>query len=163
MNTHDKDSPLLYALATLTLILGVALVAQAWRSSRVTAILNTPPHRIIVSQPPDALNLTDDLRIIQDHALFYATREFYSPVLATAVTTPAQLSSYQLLGTLLIPKNPGVAFVRRSPSDTTMTLSPGQEVDGWAVRAVQSGRVVFSYRDQVVTLTIKPDATQSRE
>lgn len=163
MSVRDKQSLIVYALAVLILLLIISLVAQGWRGGHLTAILDTPARKMAASPPPETLNLPDDLRVIQDHALFYSTRAFYVPALATPITTSAQISSYQLLGTMLVPEKPGVAFLRRTPSDTTMTLSPGVVVDGWSVTVIQSGRIVFSYKDQMVTLTTKAAATQGRE
>ena len=153
MSTPYKASPLLYALAPLAAILAASLVLQGWRGSRAAAILRTPPRKTTLAQPPQALNLTNDFQIIQDRALFYATRKFYAPVLATPPTTASQLSSYQLLGTLLVPHKPSVAFLRAGPAGQTTTVSPGDHLDGWTVKAVQSGKAVFSYNDQRVTLT----------
>ena len=153
MNTSYRASPLLYALALLAVILAAALVRQGWRGSRATAILRTPPRKITLARPLHALTLTDHLQVIQDRALFYATRKFYDPVLATPPTTRSQLSRYQLMGTLLLPQRAGVAFLRRGPGGKTKTVSRGDRLDGWTVEAVQSGKVVFGYRDQRVTLT----------
>ena len=124
MSTQDKVGPLVYALAPLAAFLAIALVLQGWRGSHATAILNTPPSKITSAQPPHALTLTDDLQIIQERPLFYASRKFYDPVLATPPTTRSQLSSYQLMGTLLLPQKPGIAFLRRGPAGETTTLSP---------------------------------------
>lgn len=153
MSTQDKVGPLVYALAPLAAFLAIALVLQGWRGSHATAILNTPPSKITSAQPPHALTLTDDLQIIQERPLFYASRKFYDPVLATPPTTRSQLSSYQLMGTLLLPQKPGIAFLRRGPAGETTTLSPGDHLDGWTVEAVHTGSAVFGYADQRVTLT----------
>lgn len=153
MSTPDKAGSLVYALAPLAAVLATALVLQGWRGSHAAAILNTPPSNITFSQPPHALNLTDDLQIIQERPLFYATRKFYDPVLPAPPTTRSQLSSYQLMGTLLLPQRPGVAFLRTGPAGETTTLSPGDHLDGWTVEAVHAGSAVFGYADQRVTLT----------
>ncbi len=153
MSIPSKDKPLIYALVPLAVIFGAALVAVGWRGSRASAILRTAPRKIVIPQPAGALTLTDDLQIIQDRALFYATRKFYDPVFATPATTQSQLSSYQLMGTLLIPQRPRLAFLRKSPRDNTTAVSPGDHLDGWTVEAVQSGKAVFAYGDQRVTLT----------
>ena len=154
MSPSAKDKSLSYALLALAVILGATLFAQGWRGSRTSEILRTPARKIAVATLPETLNLADDLQIIQNRALFYATRRFYEPALATPVTTVAQLSSYQLMGTLLLPQRPGVAFVRRGPGDDTTTVSPGDHLDGWTVKAVQNSIAIFGYGDQRVTLTV---------
>lgn len=156
MSTPKDNSALLYVLAPLALVLSAALVAQAWRGSRATAILRTPVRTFAAATPPDGLNLADDLQVIRDGALFYATRKFYTPVLATPATTMAELSRYRLMGTLLVPRKPAVAFLRRGQGDNATAVSPGDHLDGWTVKAVQSGSAVFGYGGQQVTLTTTP-------
>lgn len=153
MSTSDKPSPLLYALASLAAILGAALFMQGWRGSRATAILRTVPRKINLAKTAKTLIRTDDLRIIEERALFYATRKVYAPLLASPIASRLQLSRYQLIGTLLVPQKQGVAFVRQGPAGKTTTISPGNQLDGWTVKAVQSGKAVFAYEDQRVTLT----------
>jgi hypothetical protein len=153
MTTPEKAGPFFYALAPLAVILAATLLLQGWRGSRAAAILRTPPRKMTVAPSPRALELTNDFQVIRDRALFYATRKFYAPVPGTPPTTSAQLSSYQLIGTLLVPHKPGVAFLRRGPAGKTATVSSGDDLDGWTVKAVQSGKAVFGYKDQQVTLT----------
>jgi hypothetical protein len=150
MSSPAKVSPLTCALALLAAILVTALLLQGWHGSHATAILNTPPRNITLAPPPSEITLTDDLQIIQDHALFYATRKFYVPVLAAPLAARSELSSYQLVGTLILPRKPGVAFLRRG--DATTAVSPGDHLDSWTVEAVQAGSTVFGYGDQRVTL-----------
>lgn len=153
MNTPAKAGPMLYALASLAVALGAALILQGWRGSRAADLLRTPPRKITFPQPPYALNPTDGFQIIRDRALFYATRKFYDPVLATSPTTRSQLSSYQLLGTLIVPGRPPVAFLQRGPTGKATTVSPGGDLDGWKVKVIESGHVVFGYENQQVTLS----------
>lgn len=157
-----KASPLVYALAPFAAALATALFLQAWHGSRATELLRTPPRNITFAPQPRTLDLADNLQIIQDRALFYATRKFFNPMLTTSPTTRSQLSNYQLMGTLLLPQRPGVAFLRRGSTGDAMTVSPGNHLDGWTLETVQVGSAVFSYGDQRVTLlTALPFGTTS--
>lgn len=148
-----RVSALAYALATMAAILGAALILQFRHGSDASAILHTPPRRSPIPGTPFATPLSNDLQTIQNGALFYATRKYITPPPTMPPSARAQLSSYLLMGTMLVPQRPPVAFLRRGPSGLTMTLSPGDHLDGWTVMTVQAGSATFGYGADRVTLT----------
>jgi hypothetical protein len=152
MNAQLKASALTYGLALLAVSLLVLTLMQGWRGSNAVSILRAPPRKIVVPSLPSALNLPNDFQIIRDQALFYATRKFYSPAPAMPPTMRAELSNYQLIGTMLVPHGPAIAFLQTGPGGTTTKVSPGDHLGGWIVINVQSGKVVFGYNNQRVTL-----------
>ena len=160
-----KGGPILYALVVFIVLLGSLLVLQGLHGSHAAALLRTPAREIGLAPAPQALNLPEDFRIIQDRALFYATRKFYQPPAATSPTMLSRLSSYQLLGTLVIPRRSPVAFLRNGPTGKTTKLSPGDHFDGWTVKAIQSGQVVLGYeghRDTLRTMLPFAEATPAQ-
>ena len=152
MSAPLKASVLTYVLALLAVSLLVLTFVQGWRGSSTGSILRVPPRKIGVPSLPNALNLPNNFQIIRDHALFYATRKFYSPAPAMPPTMRAELSSYQVIGTMLVPHGAAIAFLQTGAGSTTTKVSPGDHLGGWTVISVQSGKVVFGYSNQRVTL-----------
>lgn len=146
--------PLAYVLMTVIALLGAALAASLWRGTDTAALLQTPARPMttpgLVSAAPDTSGLPD----IKNQALFYASRKFFVEMpQATTVQLPPP--AYLLEGTLLIPGKPAAAFLKHQADSISMTVHPGDALDGWKVGAVESGGVILMANTQSIEITAK--------
>lgn len=143
MNLRDMPwRPRSAALIALNGVVGVLVIVVAARGTQTRSMLSTPARPLSVEE----ISLTrpavsPGLGAIQDRALLYASRRFYTaPVGPTAPPHP----QYRLVGTFIIPQKPAVAFLAGATGGSRK-VKPGDTLDGWLVEAVEAHRVTLRY------------------
>jgi hypothetical protein len=146
---------LLIGLVTAALIMTTLYIAI--EGGRTTELLATLP------KAPAALSfdLSDvprnaDLASIKSQPLVYASRAFFiaPPADATPATPPRP--DYRLAGIFLVPRKPAVALLVNRQSGANRRVRPGDELDGWRVRAVDSSHVTLAYDAESFELHAAP-------
>jgi hypothetical protein len=149
--------------ATLLLILvsvwlGAVLIERVWHGTSAAELLATParsytPLKAGIELP----SLQLDLDLIRRNSLFYASRRFFVPQV-----TPALLPrpDYLLAGTFIIPRKPAVALLVEVASGSTRRVLQGDQLGGWTVGSVESGRVILTYEGQSIEI-VRPVRVQS--
>jgi hypothetical protein len=147
-----KVRPPTAALATANFLMAAVLIYESWHGTQSAALLATPPRRLNLPEtriglPARAANLAS----IQDHALFYASRQFYVPPAPGSIPITPPKPDYRLAGTFVIPSKPTVAVLTNQTG--TRKVKPGDDLDGWRVQVVENRRVVLQYEDQILEIT----------
>jgi hypothetical protein len=95
---------------------------------------------------------------IAAHPLFYPTRKPWTPPPAPepeapppVVTAPSPLNDYTLVG-VVVSGNLRSAFVK-AQANKILTLSEGQEVEGWTLKEITPERLYFSAGDATYEMT----------
>jgi hypothetical protein len=149
-------STIMLAGITACLLLGVA--ASLWRGTQVRKLLATPASQVDAPQPlPEVKPSASSLASIQDHALFYRSRTYHSPI-APVEAPPAPPPAYQLTGVITIPDKPSVAVLKSRTDGSSRSVRPGEDLDGWHVQSVEQGTVVLmlgAQRAELVSDTAK--------
>lgn len=133
------------ALIALNAVIGVLLIVVAARGTQTRSMLNTPAQRLSV----EGISLTrpavsPELGAIQDRALLYASRRFYT---APAGPTTPPHPQYRLVGTFIIPQKPAVAFLAGA-NGGSRKVKPGDILDGWLVEVVEAHRVTLRFENE---------------
>lgn len=131
--------------------LGV-LLDRAWHGTQTALLLATAPKPFAVPElntevPARAATLA----VIQDQPVFYASRHFYTPPPPSALPVTPPKPDYRLVGTFIIPSKPTVALLTGA-GGVSRKVKTGDDLDGWTVQAVETGRVILQY--QATTLEI---------
>jgi hypothetical protein len=121
------------------------LINRAWHGTQTVELLTTAPKPFAtpdldIQSPASTVNLAS----IQDQALFYASRNFYTPPPPSALPATPPKPDYKLVGTFIIPSKPTVALLTNS-SGTSRKVKTGDNLDGWSVQAIEGGRVILQY------------------
>lgn len=155
-------------------------IAFGWRLSvlsvvaaAVGLILTMPADRFGVSEPLTGLTRSQveqavagspvlgdsEFRAVAMRPLFYPTRKPWvpppipepPPPAPTPVATPPPLTSYTLVG-VVISGNVRSALVK-GEANKVVTLSEGQEIDGWTLQSITPERLLFRTGDTMFELT----------
>jgi hypothetical protein len=129
--------PLTVVLLALNVMLAAWWVVQLWSGTQTAALLAVRPAAMPLPPLISEIGSADTLQaaVIQDRALFYATRRYYVPAPASLAVFPRP--DYKLLGTILASGRPTVALLQPAGGTGTRRVKPGDELDGWAVLAVE--------------------------
>lgn len=134
--------PVTIAFGALVGVLTTALVACTLSGTRVATLLATAPIRL--STPAlgfQAQPAPLDSSGIDGATLFYATRRFRPP----PSTPPAiQPPPYHLIGTLLMPGRPALAFLKNDTTSASLKVTNGDMLQGWKVEAVASQGIIIT-------------------
>lgn len=152
MKSPEPIRPATYLIALLALGLASATALQGLRGSQAASILNTSARASNLPRVPQLFSDPIDLDVIARQALFYATRTEYQPPPQSTVPAQVQLSNYQLIGTLIAPHKPSIAFLRNRTTKALTTATAGTHFGRWVVTGVHNGRVVFRLGSQQTTL-----------
>lgn len=151
-----RPPPLSLLLVGINLCLLGLLLYTAWTGTETARLLGTPPKPF----PPPQLKLQPPapgatLASIREAPLFYASRHFYTPPQPSALPAAPPKPDYKLVGTFVIPSKPTVALLANS-SGIARKVKPGDDLEGWTVQVVESGRVVLQY--QTLTFEISSNS-----
>jgi hypothetical protein len=121
------------------------LIHRAWQGTQAARLLATEPRPFSVPKLDTlAPARPASLGVIQDQALFYASRHFYTPPPPSAAPVMPPRPDYKLAGTLIIPSKPTVALLTGS-AGVSRKIKTGDDLDGWMVQAIETGRVTLQY------------------
>ena len=135
-----------------TCVLGV-LLDRIWYGTQATLLLATAPKPFAVPELDTGTPMrAGNLGVIQDQPLFYASRHFYIPPPPSAVPAAPPKPDYRLVGTFIIPSKPTVALLTGA-GGASRKVKTGDELDGWTVQAVETGRVVLQYQATTVEIS----------
>ncbi len=148
-----KPPPLTVLLAGVNVCVFGLLLYTAWTGTETSNLLATPPKPF----PPPALKLHPPapeaaLTALQETPLFYASRHFYTPPPPSALPPTPPKPDYRLVGTFVIPSKPTVALLANS-SGVSRKVKSGDDLEGWTVQTVESGRVVLQYETQTFEIS----------
>jgi hypothetical protein len=153
MNLARGSRRVTIALGAACAGLVFANVRLVWMGTETSELLATrakvyAPTKVDLSTPVAA-----NLAPVKDRALFHASRAFYTaPSLPAAPATPPR-PQYQLGGTFVIPQKPTVALLTQSGTKVSRKVRAGDDLDGWQVKAVESGRVVLEYNGELAEIS----------
>jgi type II secretory pathway component PulC len=140
-------------LAAINLSLIATLATHLWEGTQTASLLATAAKPI---QSPElhlaAAARTDNVGVIQDRALFYASRHFYVSPPPSAIPSTPPKPDYRLVGTFIIPQKPTVALLANS-SGASRKVKTGDDLDGWSVQAIEGRRVILQYQSETVEIT----------
>jgi len=136
------------ALVVLNVVLAAAIGNRLWRGTQTALLIATPAtHRAVPTLIPDSpATAVWQGTVIQDRALFYASRRFYKPPALAQAMLPRP--DYRLLGTVSAPGRPPVALLQPMGPGATRHVKAGDELDGWTVHAVEHTRVILQQNGQ---------------
>jgi hypothetical protein len=139
---------LLTAVLVLATVCGlVLLVHRLWQGTQTARLLATEPKPFGVPELDiDIPARAASLAVIQDQALFYASRHLYTPPPPSAVPSTPPRPDYKLAGTFIIPSKPTVALLTGS-AGVSRKVKTGDELDGWTVQSIEAGRVTLQSGD----------------
>jgi hypothetical protein len=155
-------STLCLALLNATLL---ALTISIFRTGqqRVHEPDNVPVHSLAfpdlaVMNAPSAAGI--DMTAMREEAVFYSRRTFYHPpAQSQAVSTP----DYDLAGVMSLPKGKWLAFVKRRSDQSNRTLHEGDDLEGWRIESIGSGRILIAHGEQRSELkSATPQAPQGQ-
>lgn len=146
MKRPTTKARLLTSLLILANVFAVALlISRAWQGTQAARLLATEPKTFAVPElDTGAPARVASLGVIQEQALFYATRRFYTPPPPSAVPVTPPRPDYKLAGTFIIPSKPTVALLTGS-AGASRKVKTGDDLDGWTVQAIEAGRVTLQY------------------
>lgn len=135
-------------------LLALLIIVLRWGEGRVQAPDRLTAHHLA---PPDLALLnpvappTVDVAAIRDNAVFYAHRVFFQP-------PPPGLSfpvpDYDFAGSIGLPQEKRVAFVKKKSDKTNRTVHVGDDLDGWRVESIDAQQVVIVRDTQKVELKL---------
>jgi hypothetical protein len=91
-----------------------------------------------------------DVTAIRDNALFYSRRSFYEPPPPSQLIAPPE---YELAGTMRLPDNKRLAFVKRKSDHASRSLHVGEDLEGWRVESIEASRIVLARNEQRTEVT----------
>lgn len=146
MKRLAPKAPLITGVLILVNVCGLALlIDRIWQGTQTAHLLATVPKSFPVPElDTDLPARVASLGVIQDQALFYATRRFYTPPPPSALPVTPPRPDYKLAGTFIIPSKPTVALLTGS-AGVSRKVKTGDDLDGWTVQAVEAGRVTLQY------------------
>ena len=140
-------------LVLINVSVGTVLIYRAWQGTQTASLLATVPHpfgapKLDIVPPTQPASLAS----IQDQALFYSDRQFYTPPPPSAVPAGPPKPDYRLVGTFIIPSKPTIALLSNSPG-VSRKVKTGDDLDGWLVAAVERGRVILEFGSTTFDIT----------
>lgn len=134
------------------LALGAVLGIRLWHGSDAARLLSTPARRLNLtsftdSSPGTALTTLDG---IEQAALFYPTRQVYTPPVMTAQLVRPD---YRLTGTFIVSNRPAIAMLAQNESGSVRKVKAGDDLDGWTVLSVDASRVQLRLNEQQFEIT----------
>jgi hypothetical protein len=88
-----------------------------------------------------------DYPAIGAHPLFYPSRAPWTPppppAAAPVVAAPSTLTSYDLVG-VVVSGSMRSAMIKAAQANKTVTLSEGQELEGWTLKSITRERLYFT-------------------
>jgi len=145
--TFWKLGPLEWALAVATTFLGAGLVLSAFEGTEVGLILGTPAGIGAAREWTSVIpSVQRDWSPIERQVLFHVHRAYFPPPDPHA--KPLELPAYEVTGSLIIPRQPAMAFLKPRSGGAVLSVKPGDDIAGWRVEAVESGRVELSFGEQ---------------
>jgi type II secretory pathway component PulC len=146
-------STLTGALVLLDAVIAIAIVWRIVQGTQTAQLVATPPESIRHDLPLIALTPdSSDLNPIRDQALFYASRQFYVPPAPSAASAARPNPGYRLAGVFVMPQKPAVAVLTNA-SGVSRKVTRGDDLEGWRVQSVESGRVVLESAGQTIEIT----------
>jgi hypothetical protein len=139
--------PLTLGLMLLSMALTVIVIVRAWHGTEARSLLATPAREYAAPSAKLALPASPARVAIRDRALLHASREFFVPPTPVAASATPPRPDYRLVGTFVIPHKPTIALLMSS-SGASRKVKPGDELDGWLVRAVETRRVILQYGNE---------------
>jgi hypothetical protein len=139
-------------LAALNLVLVGAVGWQLARGSQRDSLLNA--RSAATTRPPVQLELqevTGNLEPLQEQAVFYKSRRFYVvPPAATVVEAPSP--DYRFTGSMSLPNRGLTAILMHNQTNRRIKVATGDDLDGWAVTAVESKRVTVQLGERTAQI-----------
>jgi hypothetical protein len=152
--------PILLAALNAAFLVAVFMV---WRVGQ--RHIHEPEHLAVraVSLPDlGALNVSTLADVnaaeIRDNAVFYSRRSFYEPPVPSQILP---VPDYDFAGSMALPRDKRVAFVKRKSDHVSRTLHVGDDLDGWRVGGIEASKVVLLREDQRVELASTGNAPAS--
>lgn len=134
--------PATIVLAAVIAALAAALIACALSGTHVAPLLATAPIELsspVQGFPAPAVPL--DSADLEQATLFYASRRYFAPPKSAP---SVQAPPYILIGTLLIPGKPALAFLKNDSTSASVKVAVGDMLQGWKVQAVESRNIVIT-------------------
>lgn len=136
-------------LTSVLLVINVCalalLIVRVWHGTQTVSLLATAPKPFAVPETDtEAPSRVTSLAVIQDQALFYASRRFYTPPPPSTLPVTPPRPDYKLAGTFIIPSKPTVALLTGA-AGVSRKVKTGDDLDGWTVQAVESSRLTLQY------------------
>jgi hypothetical protein len=161
--------------------LGWRFAALLAAAAAVAVIVTTPSDQFGASEPapePTGVHRAKepaaeirappnvDYPAIAAHPLFYPTRRPWSPPPPPAtpppaiVAAPSPLTGYTLLG-VVVSGSMRNAFVK-AQANKVVTLSEGQEIEGWTLKEITPERLFFTAGDATYEMTGRKPSEMNR-
>ena len=153
MNAARGLRPLTIALLALIVATAVLIARSVAVGTHTEALLATAAR--IAPAAPDRLALRRhalELAAIQDRPILYSTRRNYVPPPPPTIPVGPPRPNFRLAGTFVIPGKPTIALVVDNATGVSRKVKPGDDLNGWAVQAVENRRIVLAYAAESMEL-----------
>jgi len=154
MKLSVRTRPMFAGLIVLNLCLCGLLGARLIGGTRAAAIIATKPATMVLFVPESSAPARPgDWAALQANALFYSSRRFYEPPPPAAAPLTPPHPDYKIVGTVIIPYKPTVA-VLTGPGGAIRKVKPGDLLDSWTVRVVETRRVILDYEGESFEIAV---------
>jgi hypothetical protein len=147
--------------STVVLLAGLAAVYQLLMPIELPVSATPPSASATAAAMADSAALVSPAYpAIAEHPLFYATRQPWVPAApkaappvppAPAPTAVHPLQKYQLVG-VVISEGARTALLKSSDGGKTITVSEGQQLNGWTLREISRDAAYFESGDAAYDL-----------
>jgi hypothetical protein len=148
------------ALLAVNALLIALIVQRVWQGTQVQILLSTAADPATVLLPPVfAADTVTNWAPLQDRALFHASRRYYVPPPSVSTLVAPPRPDYRLSGVMMFPGKLALALLLQNASGMTRKVKAGDELDGWRVQTVETGRLVLRYEQQTLEIVSPASST----